>query len=330
MQWTAKHSAPRTVICGHRGGGGDPENREILTQGVDWSALGHEPGHFDYRDHWANRLDTFRHMLEQGVRSFELDLLPSRDGDVMMVHNSEINGRKVWETSTEELEEQGCPSIETLLDMVETFRHRTGERVELLLEMKGALSSETATDAGENGVAEQSEGMVRHMVELLRERTGGEHGWDYGQLPLIGFNHGMLKLAKSLEPEVHIGLSYAREHFGLDDEQMVEATSRPDYAERIVRRMAGDAREAGACAIIPDDRLIDAQLIEKAHANGLKVWSWTDFSMRERPEEMIRMGVDTVISDRPLHAQEVLEQLQPKTAAGRLQQGTAPGAAQHR
>jgi len=127
-----------TIICGHRGGGGDPRNRDILTQSADWSALDHEPDHYDYRDQWANRLPTFARMLEQGVRCFEHDLLPSSDGDVMMVHNSVINGKNVWECSTEELETQGCARFEDLLDMVEDFQKLTGEKVTLLNELKGS------------------------------------------------------------------------------------------------------------------------------------------------------------------------------------------------
>jgi glycerophosphoryl diester phosphodiesterase len=207
-------------------------------------------------------------MLDEGVRCFELDLLPSADGDVMMVHNSVIDGKNVWELSAKDLEKQGCAKLTDLLDMVEEFQCKTGERVRLLLEVKGSVSTEEITDASED-VTEISADMIGEIVHTINERTKKDV-WEYDQLSLIGFNHGMLKMAKEMDPGIQIGLSYA---------------------------------------INPDDRLMSPQMVGAAHAQGLKVQSWTDGTMRERPDEMIRMGVDTLITDRPVFSRSRLEVL---------------------
>jgi glycerophosphoryl diester phosphodiesterase len=294
----------RTAICGHRGGGGDPENREQLSEG---HALPDAPSHWDYRDGWANRLRTFATMMEQGVRMFELDLLTSKEGEVFVVHNSNIDGEHVWEMTNAQLERKGCFRPTELLDVAEDFQRRTGERVQFMLELKGAFSSEDLTDAGENGVAEKSAELVRNITALLDARVPS-HGWDNDQLSLIGFNHAMLAMAKDLRPQTCIGLNIGKENFGLDESEMGGFLNEPAYSA-YVQKMVDDAKRLDAFAINPDNRMVTPQFVEAAHAAGILVQPWTNYGMDEHRETMLEYGVDTLITDYPLTAAREIEQL---------------------
>jgi glycerophosphoryl diester phosphodiesterase len=99
----------------------------------------------------------------------------------------------------------------------------------------------------------------------------------------------MLEAAKSQNPDVYIGLSYAKEVADTPAEQMIN-----------------DAKTAGAYAINPDDRLINKELVDKAHAAGLKVQSWTSYRVEPHPQNMIALGVDTLITDCPLESKKLL------------------------
>lgn len=301
-----KRTRFETTICGHRGGGGDLGNRESLTNTVDWSSLGHEPNHYDYRDAWANRKQTFMTMLDQGVRSFELDLMLSKDGEVMVVHNSCIDGKNVSQTHSTELEAKGCIRYPELLDAFEAYQQEHKTRITILNETKGSFSDETNTDAGANGVAPISAQLVKKVVSELNQRIG--HEWDAEQLPIIGFNHKMLDMAKQLKPELEIGLTYGKENFLFSEDDMQNVTTRNDYPQ-MVQRMVDEALEAGAYAINPDNRLVTRELVNSAHDAGLLVQSWSGFNMPERQGDMIEAGVDTLITDCPKQAQELLSQM---------------------
>lgn len=267
-----------TTICGHRGGGGDPESLKALVPAQD---IVRGLDHYALRELWANRLPTFEYMIKKGISCFELDLLPSKDSDVIVVHNSIIDGRNAWEWSRQELQQKGCCTLEELLNAIE----KTKQKITLLLEVKGSLSSETSTDIGSHGISEPSKILIQKVVDIITERTA-KHGWGYDQLPVIGFNHQMLEMVKQLNPKILIGLSYA--------------------VENLSPNMIEDAKKSGAYAINPDDRFVNKELVESAHEAGLKVQSWTSYRIEPRPKEMIELGVDTLITDCPLEALRLL------------------------
>jgi glycerophosphoryl diester phosphodiesterase len=283
---------------------------------VDFSALGRAPDHYDYREVWANRLPTFELVWQRGVHSFELDLLPTSDGGVCVTHNSVIDGKNVWDWTSAELCNKGWPELDALLDRLESLQQQRSKRVraflpgrfgkraraKVLVELKGAFSSEEGTDAGQHGIQPVSRSLVERAVSIIGRRLDSGK-WTSDQLVLIGFNHRMLALAASMDPRLQIGLSYGKEYFDLTEEEMRSVRGRPDYEESFIRRMIAGAKAAGAVSIVPDSRFVDARLVKAAHENQLRVQVWTSFRIQEPIEEMLALGVDTIISDTPLAVQ---------------------------
>lgn len=309
-------AAPRVVetrSSGHRFGGGDPGIREFLTADVDWKHLGREPDHYEYREEWANRKSTLELMYAKGIRSFETDVLPTAKSvdsprDVVVTHNSEIDGQKTWEWLASDLEQKGWSTLEDMLDTLEQLVATHGGRPMLFTELKGALSTERATDIGDKGLMPASVEMVHQVVDSITQRV--EAGtFTYDELPLISFNHPMLALAKKLNPELKIGLSFAQENLGLTNREMATVTQRPDYKAFVIDRMIGDALAARAYSIAPDSRFLTRELVEAAHAAGLEVHGWTAYQVEEPITEMLEWGVDTLITDLPLAVEAAKQNL---------------------
>lgn len=300
---------PHITVCGHRGGGGDQENVDLLTEGTDWSHLnGREPDHYEKRDFWANRRKTFEYMLEKGVRCFEYDLLLSQDGEVMIVHNSDINGKHVWNSTAEELMQAGCMKYEALLDIMEKFQNRTGEKITLLTELKGSHSSENSTDAGENGVHPKSAELARKTANIITQRVNSGN-WGYEQISVIGFNHGMLKVIQEVNKYIPVGLSFATEHFnikiapGIDDGKLGGQYN--NQILQIVDSFSKDGKKP--YAINPDSRFVDEALIDEVHKRGMKVQVWSAFKIKENTGVM--KISDTWITDCPIAAQAKIKTL---------------------
>lgn len=291
-----------TVISGHRGGGGDLGIREALTAGTDWSGLGRAPNHYDYREGWANRTRTFARMFREGVRSFELDLVLSRDGDPIVTHDSTVDGKVAWEWSTRELQSKGWATFTEVLDTLEQEAAAAGHGATVLVELKGAFSSEEGTDVGQAGVTKVSDALSRKVAALLSARLDSGR-WTPEQLPVIGFNHAMLRLAREVEPRLLIGLSYASESFDLSGEAMATVTSRPDFETAIAGKMVRDAVEQRAFAINPDVRFVDERLLRAAKNAGILVQAWIPYGVEEPTRTLLQWGVDVLITDCPLAAE---------------------------
>ncbi|HEU5047904.1 MAG TPA: glycerophosphodiester phosphodiesterase [Rickettsiales bacterium] len=294
----------QTIICGHRGGGGDPQNVGLLV------GQNNTLDHYQKRDLWGNRRKTFELMLKQSIRCFEFDLLPSKEGEAIVVHDSYINGRHVAEQSTSELAEAGYITFIELLGLMDSFRGN----LLLLTELKGSHSSENATDAGADGIHPESVALTRRTVEIITQRVNSGH-WNYTQIPVIGFNHKMLRLAQECNPQIEVGLSFAGENFhidipaGLDDNSLKGA-----YNKQILQQVDDFIQSGGRpYAITPDSRFVDEALVKAIHAKGLKVQSWSAFRIAEKPE-IIAIS-DIWITDCPLAAQKTLRQIADKRSS---------------
>ena len=267
--------------------------------------------HYAYRDVWQNDPKTCEQMLKLGVRRFETDLLPSSEGVPMVVHNSIIDGKNAWEWTTAELEARGCTPFDKQLDLVEkTLEGLPGEPT-LFVETKGpgSESSEFTTDAGANGVSEQGVILIKGVEEIIQKRVQSGK-WRYDQLPLISFNHKMLALTSK---DICIGLSFAKENFDLQEEEMAHAIERPDFQTAFVDRMVQEAVDAEAFAINPDSRLVDERLVQAAEEKNIAVQAWMNFGVEEPLEDLLRWGVN-VFTDCPLTAEAAKQKrLSPPT-----------------
>jgi glycerophosphoryl diester phosphodiesterase len=77
-------------------------------------------------------------------------------------------------------------------------------------------------------------------------------------------------------------------------------------ASRLGRPVAGTARALQVPRNLRGVRIVDARLVQTAHAAGLSVHVWTVNERREM-ERLLDMGVDGIVTDRVDVLREVLE-----------------------
>jgi len=136
-----------------------------------------------------NTLSSFRRALELGVYAVELDVRRTRDNELVVIHNADVNkttdgSGAVNELTLEEIQrfvtEKGehVPTLEDVLDAV-------AKRVKVLVELKEA------------GTEEQ-------VISLIRKKRLTEN------VIIISFHEDALRKVRELSDEVETGLIYVR------------------------------------------------------------------------------------------------------------------------
>jgi len=136
-----------------------------------------------------NTLSSFRRALELGVDAVELDVRKTRDNELVVIHNADVNkttdgSGAVNELTLEEIQrfvtEKGehVPTLEEVLDAV-------AKRVKVLVELK------------ETGTEEQ-------VISLIRKKRLTEN------VIIISFHEDVLWKVRELSDEVETGLIYVR------------------------------------------------------------------------------------------------------------------------
>ena len=136
-----------------------------------------------------NTLSSFRRALELGVDAVELDVRKTRDNELVVIHNADVNkttdgSGAVNELTLEEIQrfatEKGehVPTLENVLDAV-------AKRVKVLVELK------------ETGTEEQ-------VISLIRKKRLTEN------VIIISFHEDALRKVRELSDEVETGLIYVR------------------------------------------------------------------------------------------------------------------------
>jgi glycerophosphoryl diester phosphodiesterase len=136
-----------------------------------------------------NTLSSFRHALELGVDAVELDVRRTKDNELVVIHNADVNkttdgSGAVNELTLEEIKkfvtEKGehVPTLEDVLDAV-------AKRVKVLVELK-----ETGTE--------------EKVIDLIRKKRLIEN------VIIISFHEDILQKVRSLSDEVETGLIYVR------------------------------------------------------------------------------------------------------------------------
>jgi glycerophosphoryl diester phosphodiesterase len=228
-----------------------------------------------------NTLASVRRALEDGADWVEIDVQETRDGEVVVVHDSDFmklagNPLKVWEGDLAQVRaldvgswfdarfgDERVPTLEEVLDMVRG-------RARLVIELKYY------------GHDEQLE---RRVVELVEAAGMAD------QVAIMSLKlPGVLKL-RELRPDWTIGL--------------LSATAVGDLSRTPVDFLAVNAGMASG------------GFIRRAHAAGKQVFVWTINDALSLSKWM-SAGVDGVITDEPALARQVLQERDELSAAERL------------
>lgn len=279
-----------------------------------------------------NTLAAFTWALELGVRTLELDCAVTRDGVVVVSHDSTLNPDLTRDSSGQFLEATGRP-LNALsyaeLQQYDVGRLRPGsehaarfpeqqavdgERIPRLADVYALVQRsgnrdvrfnvETKLDPLRPDLAAAPEPFVKALIAVIRE-SGME-----SRTMIQSFDWRTLALVRTLAPEVAT--------VALTDQQPDEDTmevGKPgaspwlggldvdDYSGSVPKTV----KEIGAKVWSPHARDLDGRLVAEAHALGLAVIPWTVNDPKDM-ETLIALGVDGIISDRPDLLRSVLQE----------------------
>ena len=217
-----------------------------------------------------NTLAAFRLAADQHSDFVELDVQESSDGQVLVVHDSDLmkvggNSARIWDTDAATLR---TVDVGSFMD-----RRYSAERLPLLAE---ALA--------------ECKGRCRVIVELksyghdqqLEERVAAivEEAGMVDDCVFMSLDHDMVRRMKALRPSWRVGL--------------------------LVAKAIGDLTELNADFLAVEARMATRSFVRRAHRAGQDVYIWTT----NDPAWMLvglSHGVDGLITDRPDLAHEVID-----------------------
>lgn len=288
-----------------------------------------QPAEFDLQAHRAGRGETteqslraFAKALELGVNTLELDIVVTRDSQPLVWHDPTIQPDKCADTAPVFAGDPQYPYVGKPVRDLNLAQLRTLDCGRLLPDFPDAevVQGNTIatlpevfalTDSYHAAVRYNIEAKVdvgspaasadpRESVELILAavRSAGK----IESVEIQSFDWRTLPLVRQAEPTIPL--------VALWDEASWEPNSR--WLAGIDPAAAADplvgARAVGADIIAPEQSMVDRGLVDRAHAMGLKVISWT-VNDAETMRAQIALGVDGFITDHPAVARGVLAQL---------------------
>src|ERR1700757_3283911 len=271
-------------------------------------------GHRGARGLWPeNTLGGFARAIELGVSALELDCGVTRDGVVVVSHDPELNpdctrdahlqsydvGRlrpgSAYAARFPQQQPLDGERIPRLTDVLTLVRTRGRGRVRLAIEIKTFPEEPQRTAAPEPFV---------QAVRLDLERTGTA-----ALVAILAFDWRVLRAVQRLMP--HVATTALTEQQPGEDTVRLDASSPspwlagldPGQFGRSIPRLV---QASGAGSWGPDFLDLDAQLVEQAHAVGLRVIPWTVNAVEDM-ERLLAFEVDGMTTDRPELLRSLLE-----------------------
>lgn len=233
-----------------------------------------------------NTLDAYRKAIELGVEMIECDVNITRDGTLVMMHDSTLDRTT---TGTGRVSASTWEDVQRL-DAGGKFKQEfTGVRIpsteETLLLYKEAGISSCFEVKGAD--ADESNRIALGLVELFLKHNMLDRAF------LSSYHHEALHLAKSKCPE----LLLAPERLPDD--------APPDPSEAVRQAKAFDAP-----VIQHQYTVLNEDVVRALHEQGIAVWSW---STTDEPSlvSSIELGADALMGDDVELMLEVLNRMRP-------------------
>ena len=269
-----------------------------------------------------NSLPAFARALSIGVTALELDCAITRDGVVVVSHDSTLNpeitrdesGR--WITRTDlaisqftfnELQRFDVGRIDPASDYAARFAHQQPvdnarmPKLEAVFALAHKAGNDTVRFNIETKISplhpERTVTPEAFAMALIKVIQG--HGVQHRAL-VQSFDWRTLAVVQREAPEIKTVYLSAQQPFM--DNILAQEASSPWTAGLHVSRFGGSiprmVRSAGGALWSPCSNDIDAAAVREAQALGLKVVVWT-VNTESDMRRMIKLGVDGIISDYP-------------------------------
>ena len=290
-----------------------------------------------------NTLAGFARALTLGATTLEMDVGISRDGHLVISHDSRLNpaltrggdgkrlvapGPAINSLSLEQLSAYDVGRLDPNSRYAGRFpqqRAVDGERIPTLAQVlllppaagngQVRLNLETKLSPLEPHLAPPPEEFARKLVNQVRGAGAA------GRVTVQSFDWRTLQHVQSLAPEIETAYLTARQRW-LDNVQAGRPGASPWTAGMDVDDFGGSiprmVEQAGGAIWSPYFRELDRAQLHEAKALGLRVVVWT---VNEVPDmrELIVLGVDGIITDYPDRLREVARQL--GVAGSRIEKG---------
>jgi glycerophosphoryl diester phosphodiesterase len=278
-----------------------------------------------------NTLPSFTLALQAGVSTLELDVVVTRDDVLVISHDPALNpditrdaqgqflrskGPDIRQLSFEQLQSYDVGRINPASRYAQTFSAQKGQdgvripRLKDLFERVKAQGHTQVQFAIETKITPQRPDQTpdpERFVQLLLKEVR-EHGMQ-GRVQILSFDWRTLQAVQKLAPGMPTVYLTAQlptlDNLGIQSGQASAWTAGFQYAQYgSVPRMI---QAAGGTHWSSFWRELDAQKVREAQSLGLKVLAWT-VNDRQSMGQMLDLGVDGLVTDRPDIAAELLKE----------------------
>ncbi len=289
---------------------------------IDWGYTFDIQGHRGARGlKPENSLIGFQKAIEVGVTTIELDLAVTADRTVVVYHDrvlipgrvrkngdfisdlilikdltyeellkfdiGSIENPQVWPRQLQ-LDNVTIPRLNDVLLLVKEHNEKSEEKVFLNIEIKASpLAPEDTVPVEE---------FVELVVDTVRKTE--MDAW----VSIQSFYWTVLRLVQDVAPEIPTVALVSS--VNLSNSAWTDGLSALRFGFDMVRMAA----EIGARVISPAEPFVSENLVERARAFGLQVIPWT-VNAADRMIELIKLGVDGIITDYPDILVQVAEEL---------------------
>lgn len=221
-------------------------------------------------------MPSFEQALALGADALEFDVALTRDEVPVVLHDDTLERTTTGRGPVEEALARDVLALDAGVWM------GLPTRLPSLADVLGAFATRTTL----NLEIKESPRRATLVDACVREVVAHEAT---SRVVFSSFDHDALRLVRHLLPAARIGV-------------LCEPAT-------LVKAFVC-ARETGAENLHPPVVLVNASLVDKAHAEGLRVWTWT---ANEPPtiERMIAAGVDGIFSDWPERVVALRDALRP-------------------
>ena len=220
-----------------------------------------------------NTLSGFRHLHQLGVRAVEFDIQVSGDGELVIIHDADLQRTSTGEGSVHDLPAAKLAQLDACHRAFPAWP--VSEGIPRLDEVLALLAD------------------FVHIELEVKARTPEHEAVVFATLPALWDKHRLAGRARttSFNPRYLHGMLQAAPHIprGFLFEE--------DFAGDAI----AVANAVAASSLGPHQRRCTPELIARAHAAGLMVSTWT-VNEQARALELATMGVDAIITDVPTQA----------------------------
>ncbi|MDD3156961.1 MULTISPECIES: glycerophosphodiester phosphodiesterase [Anaeromusa] len=288
-----------------------------------------------------NTLYAFAYAMELGVTTLEMDMQLTKDGRLVISHNPVMNWMLAKGPDGQYAPKQGAPDIRTMT-LVEVQQYDLGvmnpaaggyydlhgktqiatpgaqmPTLEQVFELANAygnkkvifnIETKSYADPEDPYYANSPDPdvFVEKVYEVVKKYNM------QNRVTIQSFDWRTLKAMKAIAPELTlVALSSEQPSWGKGGMylRIGEKAPSPHLGGLNINDFKGDyvkaAKEIGADVVSPYFKELSPDLIDEAHALGMKVVPWTVNSPKDM-EMLLAMGVDGIISDQPWVLRDVL------------------------